>query len=189
MSYRRLSKIQFNRTQPSQGGGCRHEANAVHDPCAGAQGLLPDKTFSLLPLSCSYHSYYDHLQVAIGLHQPMLDLAEKLADIMPDPSLDSFFFATTGAEAVENAVKIARMYTGRDNVVVLDVRHRPRARTKRRESQSSISPSPFDLECFSWPDFWHNEHDAVQERVFWWIWQSLWQHLCDSCTSVPLVSL
>ncbi len=63
-----------------------------------------------------------HAQTAIGLHRPMLELNEKLANIMPHPSLDTFFYCTVGAEAVENAVKTARMYTGRNNLIVMNVR-------------------------------------------------------------------
>lgn len=60
-------------------------------------------------------------QAAIALHPPLLDLVDKLADMMPAPDLDSFLFVTTGAEAVENAVKLARMATGRNNIIVMDV--------------------------------------------------------------------
>ena len=60
-------------------------------------------------------------QSAIVMHEPLLALVDKLAEITPGPELDSFFFATTGAEAVENAVKVAKMVTGRNNLVVMEV--------------------------------------------------------------------
>jgi 4-aminobutyrate aminotransferase len=44
-------------------------------------------------------------------------LIEELRTIVPS-SIDSFFFANSGAEAVENAIKIARVATGRQNVIV-----------------------------------------------------------------------
>jgi 4-aminobutyrate aminotransferase len=47
----------------------------------------------------------------------MLRLIEELRTVAP-PSIDSFFFANSGAEAVENAIKIARVATGRQNVIV-----------------------------------------------------------------------
>ena len=59
-----------------------------------------------------------HAQANIAYHEPMLDLIEELTPSMPHPSLDTFFFATTGAEAVENAVKLCRHATGRPNVIV-----------------------------------------------------------------------
>jgi 4-aminobutyrate aminotransferase len=58
-----------------------------------------------------------HAQVNVVIHKPMLRLVEELRTIAP-PSIDSFFFANSGAEAVENAIKIARAATGRQNVIV-----------------------------------------------------------------------
>ena len=58
-----------------------------------------------------------HAQANIVIHKPMLQLIEELRTIVP-PSIDSFFFANSGAEALENAVKIARVATGRQNVIV-----------------------------------------------------------------------
>ena len=42
-------------------------------------------------------------------------LAAKLAEITPG-DIDAFFFTNGGAEAVENAVRIARLYTGRHKI-------------------------------------------------------------------------
>ena len=58
-----------------------------------------------------------HGQANIVMHQPMMDLIDRLKKIV-HPSLDGFFFSNSGAEAVEGAVKLARMATGRPNVVV-----------------------------------------------------------------------
>jgi len=58
-----------------------------------------------------------HAQANIVIHKPMLQLIEELRKIVP-PAIDSFYFANSGAEAVENAIKIARVATGRQNVIV-----------------------------------------------------------------------
>src|SRR5690348_18230559 len=42
-------------------------------------------------------------------------LAEKLAHITPG-DIDTFFFTNGGAEANENAIRIARMFTGRQKI-------------------------------------------------------------------------
>lgn len=60
-----------------------------------------------------------HAQANIVIHKPMLQLIEELRKIAP-PSIDSFFFANSGAEALENAVKIAKVATGRPNVIVFN---------------------------------------------------------------------
>ncbi|MHB8776516.1 MAG: aspartate aminotransferase family protein [Anaerolineales bacterium] len=60
-----------------------------------------------------------HAQVNLVIHKPMLQLVEELRRIAP-PSIDSFFFANSGAEALENAVKIAKSVTGRQNIIVFN---------------------------------------------------------------------
>ena len=39
--------------------------------------------------------------------------------MMPDPSLDTFFFWNSGSEAVEAAIKVARAKTRRNNIIVM----------------------------------------------------------------------
>ena len=46
------------------------------------------------------------------------DLGKKLAEIAP-PSLNKAFFTLGGAEAVDNAIKLARAYTGRHKIIAL----------------------------------------------------------------------
>ena len=59
-----------------------------------------------------------HGQANIVYHRPMIELVEALLTVMPDPSLDTFFFSNSGAEIVEAGVKLAKAATGRPNVVV-----------------------------------------------------------------------
>ncbi|OQS04568.1 4-aminobutyrate aminotransferase [Thraustotheca clavata] len=59
-----------------------------------------------------------HGQVGVAYHQPMLEYVDKLLPHLPK-TLDSLFFASTGAEGVENAVKLARQATGRPNIIVM----------------------------------------------------------------------
>jgi 4-aminobutyrate aminotransferase len=58
-----------------------------------------------------------HGQANIVYHKPMLELIEALRQILPS-HLDSYFFANSGAEAIEAAMKLARHATGRTNMVV-----------------------------------------------------------------------
>jgi 4-aminobutyrate aminotransferase len=58
-----------------------------------------------------------HAQVNCYRHDRLEELAERLDEVTP-PGIDSFFFANSGAEATEAAVKLARQATGRPNVVV-----------------------------------------------------------------------
>jgi 4-aminobutyrate aminotransferase len=58
-----------------------------------------------------------HTHQNTAFHAPMLRVLGALRDVVP-PQLDTFFFANSGAEAVESAVKLARQATGRPNIIV-----------------------------------------------------------------------
>ena len=58
-----------------------------------------------------------HAQYTTVMHRPLLTLAERLGEVLPDP-LDSVFFSNSGSEAVEAALRLVRHATGRANVVV-----------------------------------------------------------------------
>lgn len=58
-----------------------------------------------------------HGQYVTVRHRPLLDLCERLGQVLP-ASLQSLFFANSGSEAVEAALRLARQATGRPNVVV-----------------------------------------------------------------------
>lgn len=60
---------------------------------------------------------YMHLMVyGEYVQTPQVKLAEKLISLLP-PSLQSVYFVNSGAEAVEGAIKLAKRYTGRAQVV------------------------------------------------------------------------
>jgi 4-aminobutyrate aminotransferase len=58
-----------------------------------------------------------HAQVNIYRHDRLERLASRLAEVCPEP-IDTFFFANSGSEATEGAVKLAKQVTGRPNIVV-----------------------------------------------------------------------
>jgi 4-aminobutyrate aminotransferase / (S)-3-amino-2-methylpropionate transaminase / 5-aminovalerate transaminase len=61
-----------------------------------------------------------HCASYIYYAQPVADLAEKLAHIMPGGGrLRKTFFGNGGAEAIEGALKLAKLYTGRHEVIAL----------------------------------------------------------------------
>jgi len=60
---------------------------------------------------------FQHLCFAVAMHESYIALAERLDALAPGPSPKKTFLVNSGAEAVENAVKIARAYTGRAGIV------------------------------------------------------------------------
>ena len=60
-----------------------------------------------------------HAQYTTVMHKPLLELTAKLGEFLP-AGIDSVFYATSGSEAVEASVRLARMATGRPNIISFD---------------------------------------------------------------------
>lgn len=60
---------------------------------------------------------FQHLCFAVAMNESYIEIAERLNSIAPGPSPKKTFLVNSGAEAVENTVKIARAYTGRPAIV------------------------------------------------------------------------
>jgi 4-aminobutyrate aminotransferase len=58
-----------------------------------------------------------HAQYTTVMHRPLLTLVEKMGEVLPS-GLDRMFFANSGSEAVEAALRLSRQATGRPNIVV-----------------------------------------------------------------------
>ncbi|WP_281658664.1 4-aminobutyrate--2-oxoglutarate transaminase [Halobacillus sp. Cin3] len=63
---------------------------------------------------------YIHTGFNVMMYEPYIELAEKLAALAPGSHDKKVLLQNSGAEAVENAVKIARKYTGRQAVVTFE---------------------------------------------------------------------
>nr|WP_236940054.1 4-aminobutyrate--2-oxoglutarate transaminase [Falsihalocynthiibacter arcticus] len=61
--------------------------------------------------------HYTHTSFQVVPYEPYIALAEKLNELAPGDHAKKSLLVTTGAEAVENAVKIARAATGRPGVI------------------------------------------------------------------------
>jgi len=60
---------------------------------------------------------FSHTCLMVTPYAVAVELAEKLNALMPTKGPKKSIFVTTGAEAVENAIKIARAHTGRSGVI------------------------------------------------------------------------
>jgi 4-aminobutyrate aminotransferase/(S)-3-amino-2-methylpropionate transaminase len=63
---------------------------------------------------------FSHTCVMVTPYDSSVRLAEKLNELAPGPSKKKSIFVTTGAEAVENTIKIARAHTGRRGVIAFN---------------------------------------------------------------------
>lgn len=66
---------------------------------------------------CSQAQDYLHLMVyGEAVESPQVRYAQRIASLLPDP-LDTVYFVNSGSEAVEGALKLAKRYTGRTELV------------------------------------------------------------------------
>jgi 4-aminobutyrate aminotransferase/(S)-3-amino-2-methylpropionate transaminase len=63
---------------------------------------------------------FTHTCFSVMMYEPYIELAERLVKLTPGDFPKKAIFFNSGAEAVENAVKIARWATGRPAVIVFD---------------------------------------------------------------------
>ena len=63
---------------------------------------------------------FTHTCFSVMMYEPYIELAERIAKITPGDFHKKAIFFNSGAEAVENAVKIARYATGRPAIIVFD---------------------------------------------------------------------
>ncbi|MCK5916632.1 MAG: 4-aminobutyrate--2-oxoglutarate transaminase, partial [Deltaproteobacteria bacterium] len=61
-----------------------------------------------------------HSCFMVGMYEPYVQLAEKLCQITPGDHDKKAMFVNSGAEAVENAIKIAKAYTKRSGVIAFE---------------------------------------------------------------------
>jgi 4-aminobutyrate aminotransferase/(S)-3-amino-2-methylpropionate transaminase len=88
------------------GLGCQ---NAGHNPLAVVEALHDQV------------DRYLHQCFMVGMYEPYVEVCRRLADLSPCQGEEQkSLLVNSGAEAVENAVKIARAATGRPAVVVFD---------------------------------------------------------------------
>jgi len=63
---------------------------------------------------------FSHTCVMLNPYEVAVELAEKITKLAPGESEKKAIFVSTGAEAVENCVKIARAHTGRRGVIAFN---------------------------------------------------------------------
>ena len=110
---------------------------------------------------------FSHTCVMVTPYDSAVRLAEELNRLAPGPSKKKSMFVTTGAEAVENAVKIARAHTGRRAVIAFDAGYHGRTNFtlgltgKNAPYKLNFGPFPNDIYRAPFPiDF----HGVTEEQ-------------------------
>ncbi|KAF7331399.1 Acetylornithine aminotransferase [Mycena kentingensis (nom. inval.)] len=101
-----------------------------------------------------------HVQCGNAFSEPYLRLIEKLLPVMPDKSLDSFFFWNSGTEAIEASIRLARIVTGKQNIICMQGGYHGRTfgsmAVTRSKTIYSQGVAPLMPGTFTAPfPFWH----------------------------------
>ncbi len=101
-----------------------------------------------------------HTSINVVAYEGYIRLAERLNALLPEASPCKTFLANSGAEAVENAIKFARVKTGRQAVIAFE--HGYHGRTymamaltaKANPYKSGFAPFPAEVYRAPYPDFY-----------------------------------
>jgi 4-aminobutyrate aminotransferase/(S)-3-amino-2-methylpropionate transaminase len=113
---------------------------------------------------------FSHSCLMINPYRSAVELAERLTRLAPGPSAKKAMFVTTGAEAVENCVKIARAHTRRRGVVAFTGGFHGRTNMtmaltgKVTPYKNLFGPFPADIFHAAFPNPYHgvSEADALK---------------------------
>jgi 4-aminobutyrate aminotransferase len=102
-------------------------------------------------------SRFVHAQVNVYRHDLLEPLAARLAEITP-AGIERFFFANSGAEITEAAIKLAKQATGRPNAIVFSGSFHGRTHlamamtTSKTVYRSGHNPLPAGIQVAPFPD-------------------------------------
>ncbi len=110
-----------------------------------------------------------HSSFNISTYEPYLDLAEKLASILPHGEKTKVMLTNTGAESIENAIKIARQATKRSAILCYTEAFHGRslmAMTLTSKINYKINCGPFAPEVYRlpFPKYYHNGNGMTEDE-------------------------
>jgi 4-aminobutyrate aminotransferase len=124
-----------------------------------------------------------HAQVNVYRHDLLEPLAARLADLAPG-TIDTFFYANSGAEITEAAVKLAKQVTKRPNVIVFSGSFHGRTHlamamtTSKTSYRSGHQPLPAGVFVAPFPDPLASDPEAEIDRCLFGV-----QHLLKAQTA------
>jgi 4-aminobutyrate aminotransferase/(S)-3-amino-2-methylpropionate transaminase len=117
---------------------------------------------------------FTHTCFMVTPYEEYLQVCEKLAELTPGSHEKRSALFNSGAEAVENAVKIARAYTGRSTVVAFEHAYHGRTNltmaltAKNVPYKQGFGPFAGDVvrAPMAYPYRWTGDHDNVAQEAF-----------------------
>lgn len=112
-----------------------------------------------------------HAMMNITTHEPYIAMAEKMNQIVPvKGDKKKTMFVNSGAEADENAVKIAKSYTGRPNIIVFTGAFHGRtqmtmAMTAKKAYAIGMGPFPDGVYRAEFPNLYRKPEGLTDEEA------------------------
>jgi 4-aminobutyrate aminotransferase len=132
---------------------------------------------------------FSHVCFQVTPHESYVSLAERLNALAPVAGPAKTMLASTGAEAVENAVKVARAFTGRAGVVSFagafhGRTHMGMALTgKAVPYKKGFGPFPSDIYNVAFPNAYHGTSVADSLKAL----KSLFKHQADPSSIAAII--
>lgn len=116
---------------------------------------------------------YLHTSFNVVTYEPYIELCEKLAEILPHGEKTKAMLVTTGAEAVENAIKIARQATGRQAVLCYTDAFHGRTLmamtlTSKIDYKKGCGPYAPEVYRLPFPNFYRYNWEATYDEFVEW---------------------
>jgi 4-aminobutyrate aminotransferase len=171
-----LSNVWFKVTdlKVASGTGCRVTTVDGDDYLDFAAGIAVNSTGhshpAVVQAIADQAARFIHAQVNVFTHDLLEPLAAKLAEVTP-PSIDTFFFANSGAEITEAAIKLAKQATGRPNTIVFSGSFHGRTHlamamtTSKTVYRAGHAPLPGGIFVAPFPDPLVSDQDAEINRA------------------------
>jgi 4-aminobutyrate aminotransferase len=171
-----LSNVWFKVTdlQVASGRGCRVTTVDGHEYLDFAAGIAVNSTGHCHPnvtrAIAEQAERFIHAQANVFTHDLLEPLAAKLAELAPG-AIDTFFFANSGAEITEAAVKLAKQVTKRPNTIVFSGSFHGRTHlamamtTSKTVYRAGYAPLPGGVFVAPFPDPLASDRSAAVEAA------------------------
>ena len=132
---------------------------------------------------------FSHVCFQVTPHENYVTLAERLNAIAPISGPAKTMLASTGAEAVENAVKVARAFTGRPGIISFSGgfhgrTHMGMALTgKAVPYKKGFGPFPADIYNVAFPNLYHGTSSAESIKAL----KALFKYQADPSTIAGII--
>jgi 4-aminobutyrate aminotransferase len=132
---------------------------------------------------------FSHVCFQVTPHENYVSLAERLNAIAPVAGSAKTMLASTGAEAVENAVKVARCFTGRPGIISFSGgfhgrTHMGMALTgKAVPYKKGFGPFPADIYNVAFPNLYHGTSTADSIKAL----KALFKYQADPSTIAGII--